>query len=130
MFAVFRFVSDPSAPLDKSRYDFVFDRLRAVRQDLSVRGCRDARAVASLRVCVRFHLYAGYRLGPLPASEFDPVTNFRHALECVKTLLGLLQEGQAAAVDPAGEMSAAYLMLNLGSHESTKWGLAQDQSIR
>ena len=58
-YLVRRFVS-PS--LDRSRYDFVFDRLRAIRQDVCVGDAgHSTEAMAVLAACIRFHLYAGYK---------------------------------------------------------------------
>ena len=47
--------------MDKSRYHFVFDRLRAVRQDLVVQSVRNEVTLKVLEISVRFHLYAGYK---------------------------------------------------------------------
>lgn len=44
-----------------SVYDFVFDRLRAVRQDMVIQGIVGADAIDILEKIVRFHLYASYR---------------------------------------------------------------------
>jgi hypothetical protein len=42
-------------------YDFVFDRLRAVRQDLVIQGLGSVDSIKVLEPIVRFHCYAGYR---------------------------------------------------------------------
>jgi hypothetical protein len=42
-------------------YDFVFDRLRAVRQDLVMQGLGSVDSIKVLEPIVRFHSYAGYR---------------------------------------------------------------------
>jgi hypothetical protein len=49
---------------DSSVYDFVFDRLRSVRQDLVVqqgdfRMLQDPAVVQVLEICIKFHLLAG-----------------------------------------------------------------------
>jgi len=43
-------------------YEYVFDRLRAVRQDLVMQDCSDERAVDVLEKAVRFYIYSDYRL--------------------------------------------------------------------
>ena len=55
--------------------------------------------------------------------------NFTHALDCLKALLILLQEAESGT-DEDEEMSSAYLMLNLGSAESIKWGLSLNGGLR
>ena len=74
-----------------------------------------------MEISVRFHLYSGYRLclSESPA-DFDPHINFSHLLECLKNVLVLYDE---LGTPPAerSEMSAVYLMLNLGSPEAERW---------
>jgi len=43
-------------------YEFVFDRLRAVRQDMVIQRIGGNSAVSILESIVRFLIYAGYRL--------------------------------------------------------------------
>ena len=64
----FRIVDKSTAPF-LAVYDFVFDRLRAVRQDLVVQGFIEGytgentvRTIKILESCVRFYIYCGYRL--------------------------------------------------------------------
>ena len=48
------------APNDLHVYDFVFDRLRAIRQDLVVQQVsNDPIAAQVIEICVKFHLVAG-----------------------------------------------------------------------
>ncbi len=42
-------------------YDFVFDRLRSVRQDLVIQRITDQSAIAILEVIIRFHVFSAYR---------------------------------------------------------------------
>lgn len=42
-------------------YLFVFDRLRAIRQDLVIQRASCKESVRILECAVRFHIYAGYR---------------------------------------------------------------------
>jgi SAC3 domain-containing protein 1 len=44
-------------------YDFVFDRLRAVRQDMVIQDVGSVDGMMILEPIVRFHGYAGYRYG-------------------------------------------------------------------
>ena len=44
-------------------YEYVFDRLRAVRQDMVIQEVDCASAVHVLQTAVAFHVYAGYRYG-------------------------------------------------------------------
>lgn len=42
-------------------YDFIFDRLRAVRQDMVIQNIGGDEAIDILEKITRFHVYAGYR---------------------------------------------------------------------
>lgn len=80
-------------------YDFVFDRLRAVRQDLVVQGylegfsgLRTVTVAKILEYCVRFYIYFQFRLSHLPASAFSSHLNQNHLDECLSQLLHLYSE--------------------------------------
>ena len=107
----------PPIIMDEMKYQFVFDRLRAIRQDMVVQrvgvtgGGQDGIRIILihihiLQVCVKFHLFANYSFtnhnyllteeGERHASNttagFDSQLNFSHLLECVKMVLVLYQE--------------------------------------
>lgn len=42
-------------------YDFVFDRLRAVRQDIVIQRINDDSATLILEAIIKFHLYAEFK---------------------------------------------------------------------
>ncbi|CAL1532023.1 unnamed protein product [Lymnaea stagnalis] len=110
-------------------YEFVFDRLRAVRQDMVIQGIVGQDAIQLLEQVVRFHLYASYRLRDASVADFDPVINKQHLLECLKRLLYLYQ------VTPGHhehrvEMESVYLLDNLGDHHAMTHYLDLDQSLR
>ena len=53
--------------IDQRKYDFVFDRLRGVRQDLVIAQPKfDVASAAAdvLEISVRFHLWANFRCAP------------------------------------------------------------------
>jgi hypothetical protein len=41
-------------------YDYIFDRLRAVRQDLTIQCSQDVQCLTILEQCIRFHIYSHY----------------------------------------------------------------------
>lgn len=116
-------------------YDFVFDRLRAVRQDLVIQGLGSVDSIKVLEPIVRFHSYAGYRLCAEPLSKFDPAINLTHSLECLKRLLMLYGEVQQDCHDTPGtearaEMEALYLLLTLGNSETLSRSLHLPGELR
>jgi len=118
--------------MDQKKYDFVFDRLRGVRQDLVIAQSKfdvASAVVDVLQVSVRFHLWANFRLGHLPPSAFDARLNFSHLLECLKGVLNGYDNLDRSPQE-RDEMSATYLVLNLGSLEASRWAVNIDNSLR
>ncbi|XP_025081408.1 SAC3 domain-containing protein 1-like isoform X2 [Pomacea canaliculata] len=110
-------------------YDFVFDRLRAVRQDAVIQGLDGTVAITLFEHIVCFHVYAGYRLCDAAPEVFDPIINHQHLLECLKRLLRLYSctPGQH---NNRHRFESLYLLHNLGSTESLHHGLNLPQSIK
>ncbi|CAB3252030.1 unnamed protein product [Arctia plantaginis] len=68
-------------------YDFVNDRLRAVRQDMTIQRLPYDECVNLLEPMVRFYVYYGYLLNDLLLKDFDPHLNKKYLLECTKWFL-------------------------------------------
>ncbi|XP_067938854.1 SAC3 domain-containing protein 1-like [Watersipora subatra] len=124
-------------------YEFVFDRLRAVRQDLTIQSINDDTTVYVLEKCVRFYLISISKLNRHPLNIFDPKINNKHLQETLQQLLVLynsLDKGanhQSSMVEVCGdnssrspvnendhtfkhrdEFESLYLLFNLGHTES------------
>ncbi|CAG5011440.1 unnamed protein product [Parnassius apollo] len=68
-------------------YDFLNDRLRAIRQDMTIQRLPPDECIQLLEPMIRFHVYFGYRLSGCSINEFDPVLNKKYLLECMKWFL-------------------------------------------
>jgi len=101
-------------------FDFVFDRLRAVRQDLVLQNLEDATAASILAIIVRFHVLSIGLADVYGVDKFDPEINRAHLLECVKTLL-LIQEKNNISGDEREEIGAIYILSNLSSDAPITW---------
>jgi len=93
-------------------YDFVFDRLRAVRQDLTIQRIEGTVTISILSMCVRFHLLFGHLLSN--HSSFSVHINTSHQLDCVKSFLLLSTPGEDV-------MSCVYLLSNMDSPSAMSW---------
>nr|XP_034840422.1 germinal-center associated nuclear protein [Maniola hyperantus] len=69
------------------KYDFLNDRLRAVRQDMTIQRLLPEQCVVLLEPMIRFYVYYGYRLSDHPSNEFVPVLNKKDLLQCMKWFL-------------------------------------------
>ncbi|KAI4502272.1 hypothetical protein M0802_002954 [Mischocyttarus mexicanus] len=124
-------------------YDFAFDRLRAIRQDLVIQRIPTTMSIEILEPIVRFHIYAGQRLSERNINEFNPKINDQHLLECIKKLLILYdtlnrereleihKEIEAIAmVDNRIEMEALYILLNIGDVSGLNRALILPEKLR
>ncbi|CAH2086881.1 unnamed protein product [Euphydryas editha] len=68
-------------------YDFLNDRLRAVRQDMTIQRLPEEECLVLLEPMIRFYVYYAYRLCDYPLNEYDPVLNKKYLLECIKWFL-------------------------------------------
>ncbi|XP_071826461.1 SAC3 domain-containing protein 1-like [Apostichopus japonicus] len=110
-------------------YLFVFDRLRAIRQDLVIQRASCKESVRILECAVRFHIYAGYRLCEESLSKFEPKFNSDHCQECLKRLLVEYREDGFDSNNRA-EFEALYILYNLGSFEVLQTSLQLPSTLR
>ncbi|XP_066598269.1 germinal-center associated nuclear protein isoform X2 [Prorops nasuta] len=130
-------------------YDFIFDRLRSVRQDITIQRLKPKETIQLLEPIVRFHVYANQRLYERQISEFDVTINNQHLLECLKQLLVLYDykdEGEFFDLNNSDvisgllnnlvlennrpEMEAIYLLVNIGDSTALTRAVTLSREIR
>lgn len=110
-------------------YSFVFDRLRAVKQDMIIQRVSGRECVAILEPTVRFLIYASFRLCGQPLGIYDPLINDTHLQENLSWLL----DCYAADTGPypnQEEFQAVGLLYNLGNYRTTQRIMKLPQSLR
>ncbi|KAJ8374422.1 hypothetical protein SKAU_G00050020 [Synaphobranchus kaupii] len=108
-------------------YDFVFDRLRCVRQDMVIQRVSGPEAAAVLERVVRFLLYASYRLCEEPLRLYDPRINDTHLQESLSWLLDCYSTGEHRHQE---EFQALSLLYNLGSAHALQRALELPERAR
>lgn len=98
-------------------YDFVLDRLKAVRQDLVMQSLWGETSCNILQCAVRFHLYSAYRGCEDKSNQFDPHLNYSNLHECLTRLVVLRSNLNEQDSFERAEAEAVYLIHNLGSAE-------------
>jgi len=103
-------------------YDFLFDRLRSVRQDMILQTCSDDVQLTVLGACVRFHVVFGHLLAN--TTTFSKHINFQHQLECMKSCL-LLDESKLQDTERSHleTIQCLYLLSNLDSAHALTWAI-------
>ncbi|XP_014604903.1 PREDICTED: SAC3 domain-containing protein 1 isoform X2 [Polistes canadensis] len=124
-------------------YDFAFDRLRAIRQDLVIQRIDTTMSIQILEPIIRFHTYASQRLSERNINEYNPKINDQHLLECMTQLLVLYdtlnrereleinEEIKAITlIDNRVEMEALYILLNIGDVSGLNRALILPEKLR
>ena len=109
-------------------YDFLFDRLRAVRQDLTLQPASEDRlSLKILACCVRFHLVFGLLLRS--HTTFSQHLNSQHQLDCLKSCL-LLSPGpdceevaSLQCLQEVAHLQCLYLLSNMDSQHALSWAV-------
>ncbi|CAM1321395.1 SAC3D1 (predicted) [Pycnogonum litorale] len=112
-------------------YNFVFDRLRAVRQDMVIQCITDADCISILERIIRFHIYAAYRSYNEDISNYDPKINSDHVRECLKTLMLTYLTNEVQNNYDRLALTGVYILHNLGSdNDVLQHELSLPKSIR
>ncbi|XP_053688480.1 SAC3 domain-containing protein 1 [Sabethes cyaneus] len=111
------------------KYDFIFDRLRAVRQEMVMQNLSAEKTLQLLEPIIRFLAYSAYRLCEAPISEFDPKICNTHLQECLKKALRCYDELNKQSPNRT-EMEGLYLMFNLGHTEALNRGISLPSKLK
>ncbi|XP_054003951.1 germinal-center associated nuclear protein isoform X1 [Hylaeus anthracinus] len=127
-------------------YDFIFDRLRSVRQDAGIQRIDVLTSIQIFEPIVRFLVYSAQRLCDRSISEFNPKINNQHLTECITSLLVLYDKKEQndkpdsldldrcmqklSLNDNRQEMEALYILLNMGNTETLKRALSLSSDLR
>lgn len=120
--------------LDKRRpfnyvYDFVFDRLRAIRQEIVMQNYGARATIRLLEPMIMFLAYSRYRLCVESVDNFDPKICDQHLQECLKRVLCCYDEVYAESglgnmnlneIRSRNFIESIYQLFNLGSIEALK----------
>ncbi|XP_069948274.1 germinal-center associated nuclear protein [Cherax quadricarinatus] len=100
-------------------YNYLWNRTRAIRNDLMQQQLTDSNAVVIMERCTRFHIYAAARLCQEPPDLFDAKMNTEHLTKSLQTLkelyLDLGERGEYFDTEP--EFRAYEMLLNLNDGE-------------
>ncbi|XP_072295272.1 SAC3 domain-containing protein 1 isoform X2 [Eucyclogobius newberryi] len=110
-------------------YGFVFDRLRAVKQDMIIQRLSGTDCVTILEQAVRFLVYASYRLCGEPLRLYDPKINDMHVQEYMSWLLDCYVTGSTPYHNQE-EYEAVNLLYNLGCTKALEHVMHLPEELR
>lgn len=101
-------------------YNYLWNRTRAIRNDLMQQQLIDAVAVVIMERCTRFHIYAAVRLCQEPPDLFDAKMNTEHLTKSLQTLKELYHDlgEKGEYFDTEAEFRAYEMLLNLNHGET------------
>ncbi|XP_065360098.1 SAC3 domain-containing protein 1 [Calliphora vicina] len=116
-------------------YDFIFDRLRAVRQEIVMQNYNAKQTIKLLQPMIMFLSYSRYKLCEEAVDNFDPKICEQHLQECLKRALVCYDEislDDLKLIDIYNRafLEALYQIFNLGSLDALKRCLTLPEEIR
>ncbi|CAI9534174.1 unnamed protein product [Staurois parvus] len=99
-------------------YDFVWNRTRGIRKDITQQHLCDPVTVSLMEKCMRFHIHCAYELCEEPISAFDPKINNENLTKCLQSLKEMYQDlhnrGETCLCEPEFRGYSVLLNLNKG----------------
>ncbi|XP_027713217.1 germinal-center associated nuclear protein [Vombatus ursinus] len=84
-------------------YDFVWNRTRGIRKDITQQHLCDPLTVSLIEKCTRFHIHCAHSLCEEPMSSFDAKINNENMTKCLQSLKEMYQDLANKAVFCASE---------------------------
>lgn len=129
----FRILLHPDKPFNV-RYDFIFNRLRAVRQELVMQNFSPSKTLMTLEPIVMFLSFSLYRLNGSPIAAFDPKICSQHLQECLLKCLTCYEE--LKMFEPLYNrrrteiIEGIYIILNMGDTAALQRAVRLDSSLK
>ncbi|KAJ1187895.1 hypothetical protein NDU88_004661 [Pleurodeles waltl] len=73
-------------------YDFVWNRTRAIRKDITQQHLCDQATVSLIEKCMRFHIHCAHHLCEEPRSAFEAKINLENTTKCLQSLKEMYQD--------------------------------------
>ncbi|XP_012665735.1 germinal-center associated nuclear protein [Otolemur garnettii] len=96
-------------------YDFVWNRTRGIRKDITQQHLCDPLTVSLIEKCTRFHIHCAHFMCEEPMSSFDAKINNENMTKCLQSLKEMYQDlrGRGVACAREAEFQGYNVLLNL-----------------
>ncbi|GAB0096248.1 SAC3 domain-containing protein 1 [Sergentomyia squamirostris] len=105
-------------------YDFIFDRFRAIRQEIVMQNLNPRDTVSLLEPMIIFFLTSRHFLSGESLEKFDRKICRQHTMECVQTVLVCYETETVGETPNRNIMESIYLLMNLGNADTLQRGLS------
>ncbi|XP_051874599.1 germinal-center associated nuclear protein isoform X3 [Pristis pectinata] len=96
-------------------YDFLWNRTRGVRKDITQQHLCDKMTVALIEKCTRFHIHCSHHLCEEPMSSYDAKINDENLTKCLQSLKEMYQDlaTKETYCENEAEFRSYHVLLNL-----------------
>ncbi|KAM5281214.1 germinal-center associated nuclear protein [Ctenodactylus gundi] len=96
-------------------YDFVWNRTRGIRKDITQQHLCDPMTVSLIEKCTRFHIHCAHFMCEEPMSSFDTKINNENMTKCLQSLKEMYQDlrGRGVFCSSEAEFQGYNVLLNL-----------------
>uniref|UniRef100_A0A8C4WDP7 Germinal-center associated nuclear protein n=1 Tax=Gopherus evgoodei TaxID=1825980 RepID=A0A8C4WDP7_9SAUR len=96
-------------------YDFVWNRTRGIRKDITQQHLCDPLTVSLIEKCTRFHIHCAHHLCEEPMSSFDAKINNENMTKCLQSLKEMYQDlaNKGIYCESEAEFRGYNVLLNL-----------------
>ncbi|XP_067844236.1 germinal-center associated nuclear protein isoform X2 [Heptranchias perlo] len=96
-------------------YDFVWNRTRGVRKDITQQHLCNQLTVVLIEKCTRFHIHCGHHLCEEPMSSYDAKINDENLTKCLQSLKEMYQDlaTKDTYCENEAEFRAYHVLINL-----------------
>lgn len=135
LFLFQRILQDAQKPLN-FRYDFIFDRCRAVRQEIVIQSLSCEETIILMEPIALFLSYSLYKMFEYPIAQFDTKICRQHLQECLLTCLGCYEEVDVQCMKGSYKIQnreiieSIYMMLNMNETSSLERALKLDIKLK
>ncbi|XP_006876177.1 PREDICTED: germinal-center associated nuclear protein [Chrysochloris asiatica] len=84
-------------------YDFVWNRTRGIRKDITQQHLCDPLTVSLIEKCMRFHIHCAHFMCEEPMSSFDAKINNENMTKCLQSLKEMYQDLRNKSISCIGE---------------------------
>ncbi|XP_004697334.1 germinal-center associated nuclear protein [Echinops telfairi] len=84
-------------------YDFVWNRTRGIRKDITQQHLCDPLTVSLIEKCMRFHIHCAHFMCEEPMSSFDAKINNENMTKCLQSLKEMYQDLRNKSISCVGE---------------------------
>ncbi|XP_008563259.1 PREDICTED: germinal-center associated nuclear protein-like, partial [Galeopterus variegatus] len=112
-------------------YDFVWNRTRGIRKDITQQHLCDPLTVSLIEKCTRFHIHCTHFMCEEPMSSFDAKINNENMTKCLQSLKEMYQDLRNRGVFCASEaeFQGYNVLLNLNKGDILRTELQQEPPV-